>query len=334
MKTLADVRTIVTGGAGFIGSHLVEALLEKGAKVTVFDNFSTGRTENLQHLLGNSSLKVVKGDILDKPALMKEAKETEAEVIFHQAAQLEIFRAIDDPAFDLKVNALGTLNVLESARLNDVKKLVYASSAGVYGQARYTPEYEGHPLRGQWPYGVSKLCGEKYCTAYFELYGLKTTSLRYSIVYGPREWYGRVLTRFVKRILEGKPPIVFGDGLQTRDFVHVRDVVDANLKAATIEQADGEVFNVGSGVGISINDLARLVIMLAGKEGRVKPVYANPKAGEMGRKPGELIHLVLDIRKAEKVLGYRPNVNIEDGVREYIEWARNNKDTWWQEERI
>ncbi len=182
-------------------------------------------------------------------------------------------------------------------------------------------------MNPQWPYGVSKLAGEKYCTGYYNLYGLKTVSLRYSIVYGPREWYRRVLTKFVKRVLEGKPPIVFGNGQQTRDFVHVKDVVNATMKAGTSERVAGHVFNVGSGIGTSINELAEMVIKLSGKD--MTPICRNPKAGEMGRKLGELVNLTLDITKASEMLGYKPEVGLEEGIKDFMEWARINKDVWW-----
>ncbi len=324
MNALKDLKVFFTGGAGFIGSHVVEELLKKETQVTVFDNFSTGRKENLQHLSQNKNLKLVKGDVLDQKELLKETKNFD--LVFHFAAELEINKGIKEPISDLKVNALGTLNVLEAMRKNDIDKLVYASSAGVYGQAQYLPQDENHPLDPQWPYGVSKLAGEKYCTAYYNLYSLRTTCLRYSIVYGPREWYRRVLTKFIKRAVEEKPPIIFGNGQQTRDFVHVKDAVDATLKATT-SKAEGHVFNVGSGVGTSINELAEIVIRFSGKE--MKPIHKDPKLGEIGRKLGELIDLTLDITKASEMLSYKPNVDLETGIRNFIEWARFNKDIWW-----
>ena len=328
MNALGDMKVFFTGGAGFIGSHLVEELLRRKAQVTVFDNFSTGRKENLQHLLQNKDLKVLKGDVLKQHTL--EVMKT-FDMIFHFAAELEITRGIEDPSTDLKTNALGTLNVLEVMRKNDLDNLVYASSAGIYGQAQYLPQDENHPLNPQWPYGVSKLSGEKYCTAYYNLYGIRTVSLRYSIVYGPKEWYRRVLTRFIRRVLENEPPIIFGDGRQTRDFVHVKDAVDVTLKAATSDKAAGQVFNVGSGIGTSINELAEIVIKHSGK--KVKQIYKNPKPGEMGRKLGELVDLTLDITKAREILGYQPKVNLEAGIKDFIEWARFNKDIWWSKRK-
>ena len=328
MSSLEDVKVFFTGGAGFIGSHVVEELLKSEAQVMVFDNFSTGRKENLQHLLQHKKLEVLKGNVLNEGELLDSMKGFD--MVFHFAAELEINRGIEDPTLDLKTNALGTLNVLDAMRRNELDCLVYASSAGVYGQAQYLPQDENHPLNPQWPYGISKLAGEKYCMAYYGLYGLRAVSLRYSIVYGPREWYRRVLTRFIKRVLEGKPPIIFGDGQQTRDFIYVKDAANATVSAATTKSAVGQVFNVGSGVGTSINELAETVVRLSGR--KIKPVYENPKAGEMGRKLGELVDLTLDISKATKLLDYEPSVDLEEGVRKIMEWARLNMGVWWQRE--
>jgi len=266
--------------------------------------------------------------VLDKSQLLDAMKNSD--VIFHLAAELEITKGIDDPTSDLKTNALGTSNVLEVMRKNDLSKLVYASSAGVHGQAQYLPQDENHPLNPQWPYGVSKLAGEKYCAAYYSLYDFQTVSLRYSIVYGPREWYRRVLTMFIERVIEEKPPIVFGNGRQTRDFVHVKDVVNATIQAAKSEKVAGHTFNIGSGIATSINELAEIVIKLSGKE--MKPIYKDPKSGEMGRKPGELVNLTLDITKAREMSGYKANIGLKEGIKNFIEWARLNKDARWKKE--
>lgn len=282
----------------------------------------------MQHLSENKNLKVLKGDILNKRKLVDAMKNLD--IVFHFAAELEIAKGIENPTLDLKTNILGTLNVLEVMRKNDLDNLIYASSAGVYGQAQYVPQDENHPLNPQWPYGVSKLSGEKYCTAYFNLYGLRAVSLRYSIVYGPREWYRRVLTRFIKRVLEKKPLVIFGDGRQTRDFVYVKDAIDGTIKAANSKEAVGQVFNIGSGVGTSINELAHTVIRFSGE--KMKPIYRNPKAGEMGRKLGELVNLTLDITRARRVFGYNPTVSLAEGVKGFIEWARLNKNAWWSKQ--
>lgn len=327
---MRNKKIFVTGGAGFIGSHLVDKLLEKGVeKIIIYDNFSTGRERNIEHLEGNKKVQIIRGDILDYEALRQAI--SNAEVIFHEAPQLEIFKAVEDPLEDLKTNTIGTLNVLKAALDAKIAKVVFASSAGCYGQAQYTPQDESHPLRAQWPYGVSKLAAEKYCIQFYKLYGLKTTALRYSIVYGPREWYRRVMTVFTDRVLEGKAPVIFGDGKQTRDFVHVDDVVRATTLAAEEETANGEEINIGSSVATSINELADMIIRLAGKEGQLKPEYTNPNAYQMGRKPGELVNLCLDITKAKKLLKWEPKIGVEEGLKQYLEWFKENKDVYWSE---
>jgi UDP-glucose 4-epimerase len=184
------------------------------------------------------------------------------DIVSHHAAELEVFTGIDNTKRDLRINIEGTVNVLNAALKNGVKKVLYASSGGVYGQAQYLPESENHPLMPHWPYGVSKLAGEKYCVQYYLLYGLPTVSLCYGIVYGPREWYGRVLTLFIKRVLEGKSPIIFGDGNQRRDYVYIDDVVNANILCLKSENVDGKIFNVGGGNTYSIKNVADIVIKL------------------------------------------------------------------------
>jgi len=196
---------LVTGGAGFIGSHIVESLNKSGANVTIYDNFTTGSMENIKHL--SNEINIIHGDILDYKKLEKVTQNID--IISHQAAQLEITKCMDNPIEDLKINTEGSLNVFNAAVKNDVKKIIYASSACIYGQAEYLPEDENHPHNPNWPYGVSKLAVEKYADIYHENYGISTNGLRYSIIYGPKEWYGRVLTVFLKRALENKP-LLFG----------------------------------------------------------------------------------------------------------------------------
>lgn len=308
---LRNKKVMVTGGAGFIGSHLVDKLLEKGVgKIVIYDNFSTGREQNLQHLKDNRKVEIIRGDILDYEALSSAMSETQ--VIFHEAAQLEIFKAVGEPLEDLEINVIGTLKLLKAALEAKVEKLVFASSAGCYGQAKYTLQDENHPLRAQWPYGVSKLAAEKYCLQFYELYGLKTIALRCSIVYGPREWYRRVMTVFTKMVLEGKAPIIFGDGKQTRDFVHIDDVIRATVLAAEQEAPVGEEINIGSGIATTINELADMIIKLAGKEGQLKWEYANPDFYQMGRKPGELVNLCLDITKAKNLLKWESRIGLKE----------------------
>lgn len=337
---IEDKKILITGGAGFIGSHLAEKYLKKEAgKVIVFDDFSTGSMKNIEHLKGKK-FTVVKGSILKPKLLDQTVKKEEVEIIDHEAAELEVYAGIRNSLRDARINILGTLNVLNAAVKNNVGKVLFASSGGVYGEAEYLPVDERHPLTPHWPYGVSKLSGERYCVQYHRLYGLNTTSFRYSIVYGPREWYGRVLTMFMKRIfIEDKPPIVFGNGDQVRDFVYVKDLVRAHVKAVENSKASGEVFNLSSGKGISIRELAETLIELSGK--KLSIVLDDPLEGkassfqpERVRLKGELKRFVLNNDKAKEVLDWSPSTDFKNGVSKELEWLKNNQERWKVKPRV
>jgi UDP-glucose 4-epimerase len=327
---LSGKRVFLTGGAGFIGSHLVDSLVRHGATVTVYDNFSSGLHENLAGV--RDDVQVIEGDILDPEGLTRAMQG--ADIVSHQAAQLEITRAVEDPIEDLTTNTIGTLRVLNACVANDVGRVVLASSAGAYGQAQTIPQEEDtHPTDPNWPYGVSKLATEKYAAIYQQLHGLSITSLRYAIVYGPREWYGRVLTIFLKRALEGEPLVVFGDGGQTRDFVFVGDLVEHHNRCLELEAAGGQVFNVSTGVGTDINSLAELVREVTGQpdlpvlhedvpEGQTSQYY------ERKRLPMELRDLVQSTRKSGHLLDWAPKVSLRDGLREEYEWLRASPHRW------
>ncbi len=236
---------LVTGGAGFIGSHIVADLLRAGHRVTIFDNFSSGLRENLA--IFDSDVEIVEGDILDPEALKAAARGKDA--ISHQAAQLEITKCLDDPIDDMRTNLVGTINVLEAARAAGVARVVNASSACIYGQAVDPPSDEdAAPHDPNWSYGASKLAAEKYAQIFSNDYGFAVHSLRYGITYGPREWYGRVLTIFLKRLSEGKAPVIFGAGEQIRDFVYVDDVVAIHRACLEGDLGGAQSFNGGTGV--------------------------------------------------------------------------------------
>jgi UDP-glucose 4-epimerase len=325
---IEGLNILITGGAGFIGSHLVDRFIkEKANKIVVYDNFSTGRSEFLK----GKPIEIVKGDILDPDKLNESMKGID--LVSHHAAELEVFTGIENSIHDLRTNIEGTVNVLNAAIKNDVKKFIYASSGGVYGQAQFNPETEDHPIMPHWPYGVSKLAGEKYCLQYNLLYGLPTVSFRYGIVYGPREWYGRVLTLFIKRILEGEPPIIFGDGNQRRDYVYIDDVVNANILAIKNNKGDSKAFNVGGDIAFSVKEVADLVISLINPE--LKPIYDDPKPGEASkyqpdrkRLPGELIDFILDSGSIKEILGYNPKTSFKEGIKQEIEWVKENTKYW------
>ena len=328
----------VTGGAGFIGSHLVDRFIQEGAeKVLVYDNFSSGSLGNLEQAKESGKVEVIEGDILDYKKLEKSM--SGADLVSHHAAELEVFTGIKNIPHDMKVNIEGTVNVINACLENEVKKLIYASSGGVYGQAKYLPEDEEHALLPHWPYGVSKLAGEKYCTMITQLHGFPTVSLRYSIVYGPREWYGRVLTMFIKRVSEGKPPVIFGSGEQRRDFVYVDDVIEANVLAIKNNSVNGDYFNVSSGKATSVKELAELVLKAFNSD--LKPVYDDPPEGEASpyqperkRLVGELIDFVLDTKKPRDKLGYEPKTGLEEGIKKEIDWYLKNRQAWEREPRV
>lgn len=325
---LAGSKVLVTGGAGFVGSHIVRDLLTSGATVTVFDNYSTGLDANLAGL--GDDVQTVRGDILDFDALHKVMRGHDA--VSHMAAQLEITRSIGNPTYDLETNTIGTLNVLRSMESHEIGKLVEASSAGVYGQAEFVPQTEEHPTEPNWEYGVSKLAAEKYAAIYSTRTGMTVFSLRYAIVYGEREWYGRVLTLFLKRALAGKPPVVFGRGDQVRDFVHAEDIARLHTRCMESDATGHTPLNGSTNVPTSVKDLAELVCEVTGAP---EPVYDDPAEGEASaladgrvRLPSELLTMQMSYERAERLLGWRPEVSLRDGLQREWEWLQANADRW------
>ncbi len=326
------MKIFLTGGAGFIGSHIADSLVQDGHETIIYDDFSSGHRDNLKNVTNNAQ--IVIGDILDKEKLFDLCPE-DVDIISHQAAQLEIFGCIDDPVMDLTTNAVGTINILELARRKNVSKVIIASSACVYGQARYVPQdEEKHPTMPNWPYGASKLVAEHYARIYMESYGVRTVNLRYGIVYGPREWYGRVLTMFLSRIYNGLAPVVFGKGECLRDFVSVHDVVNFHNKCLTNDDVVGKSLNVGTGLGTSVRDLAEMICrILTG--GEMVPIYEDVPEGEASsnmptrrRIPRELKQMVLACELGNKILGFEARIPLEKGVREEYEWLCKNPDRW------
>jgi len=327
---LRDSRIFMTGGAGFIGSHLVRDLLGAGAAVTVYDNFSTGREDHLSGLDGD--LRVIQGDILDRAALTDAMAGHHA--VSHQAAQLEITRSIGDPIYDLTTNTIGTLNVLAAMREHGIPKMVEASSAGVYGQAVEDVQTEAHPTDPNWEYGVSKLACEKYSAIACERdAGLSVASLRYAIVYGEREWYGRVLTLFLKRALDGQPPVVFGDGSQVRDFVYVGDIADLHRRCFETDFEGHLVLNGSTGDATSVLELAELICKVAGLD--QSPVFddvaegeASALAGGRVRLPSELRAMRMSHERATRAVGWTPQTVLADGLEREWTWLKDHRDRW------
>jgi UDP-glucose 4-epimerase len=304
------MKALVTGGAGFIGSNLVSLLIESGHEVVVLDNCSSGYRENLA---GFPVARLIEGDVRDQETL--DDAVDGCEVIFHLAASVGNTRSIEHPIEDSEVNVLGTLRVLEAARHHSVRKVVFSSSAGIFGELKTLPIREDHPVEPDTPYGASKLAAEKLCLAYAKLHPLECICLRYFNVYGVNQRYdayGNVIPIFAHRVLNGQPMTIYGDGEQTRDFVHVRDVAQANLRAALTPRLSG-AFNIASGTRITINRLAALMLAASGIDTRIE--YEAPRKGDVR-------HSLADISAAQAAFGYQPAVRLEEGVPEYMEWSR------------
>lgn len=305
------MKALVTGGAGFIGSNLIKQLLADGHQITALDNLSSGYCSNLASF---PDVRFIEGDIRNEFAVADAVKG--AEVVFHLAASVGNKRSIDHPLLDADINVMGTLTVLEAARKAGVRKIVASSSAGIFGELKTLPIKEDHPVEPDTPYGSSKLCMEKECLAYAKLYDIEAVCLRYFNVYGPNQRfdaYGNVIPIFVFNMLRGEPLTIFGDGEQTRDFINVRDVVQANIKAAMTRGVSG-AFNTGSGGRITINGLVELIRKTSGLEPRVK--HGAPR-------PGDVRHSLADISAAREAFGFNPAVPLEEGLAEYMVWAKD-----------
>ena len=309
-------RFLITGGAGFIGSNLAHALVARGESVRILDDFSTGRPQNLQGI--EEGIEIVRGDLRDSEAVARAVRGVE--IVLHQAALNSIPRSIKEPGPTDAVNVVGTLLLLEAARAAGVRRVVYASSSSVYGDTPDLPKTEDLPLRPKAPYGVSKLAAELYCRVFTQVYGLETVSLRYFNVFGPRQHpdseYAAVIPRFLRRMLAGKRPVVFGDGEQSRDFTPVADVVEANLLAAEAARGIGDAFNVACGQASTLNQVVAWINESLGTH--LEPVYEPPR-------PADIRHSYASIRSAETVLGYRPSLGVREGLRRTVAWFKEHE---------
>lgn len=300
-------RIVVTGGAGFIGSHLVDALATGGCTVTVFDDLSSGTLKNIQPHLESDKVCFAKGDIRNERQVQESLRN--ADIVFHLAALTSVSYSIEKPMLTNEVNVGGTRNLLEASIRRNVKRFVYVSSCAVYGNPQYVPIDENHPMS---PYADSKVEAEEHCKEYQREHGLKTVILRLFNVYGPRQTYNLysgVISKFIEELRKGKRPLIYGDGQQTRDFVHVSDVVQALLLSASADEAVGQAFNIGSGDSVTINRLYQLIR----EKLRVKtePVYEEPRLGEIK-------HSLAEISKARQILGYQPATILEKGLESLI----------------
>jgi len=304
---------LVTGGAGFIGSHLAEELVHRGHRVRVLDNFLTGKRDNLETF--GDKIELLEGDIRDLETCKKAAQGMD--FVLHQAALPSVPRSIENPILTNEINAGGTLNILWAALSAKVKRLVYASSSSVYGDNTELPKREDMRCMPISPYGISKLVGEQYCQIFDRLYGLPTVRLRYFNVFGPRQdplsQYAAVIPHFITMTIRGEPPTIFGDGEQSRDFTFVANVVEANILGAEAAGVSGEVFNIACGQRITVNRLVHRIREALGS--KVNPRYSDPR-------PGEISHSYADIAKAEQLLNYRASYPLDDGLQKTVAWYK------------
>jgi len=308
---------LVTGGAGFIGSHLTAALLARGARVRVIDNLSTGYRENLAEIDGD--IDFVNASITETKSLARALEDVE--VVFHEAAIPSVPRSINSPFETHESSVNGTFSLLLAARDQRVRRVIYAASSSAYGEQPESPKRESMRPDPLSPYAVAKLVGEYYCQVFTRSYGLETVSLRYFNVFGPRQdpgsEYSGVISRFVRALHEGERPVIYGDGEQSRDFTYISNVVDANLRAAESSTAIGKTINIGNGKSVTVNELLQTVKELSGKQD-VTAEYRDARAGDVR-------HSLADLSLAESLLGYSPQVGLEEGLRLTLDWWKNSR---------
>jgi UDP-N-acetylglucosamine 4-epimerase len=307
---------LVTGGGGFIGSHLVEELVRCGEKVRVLDNFITGHRENLAEFAGQ--IELVEGDVRSLETCRRAAESVD--FVLHQAALPSVPRSVLDPLLSNEINVGGTLNMLKAAQEAGVKRFVFASSSSVYGADERLPKREGGEGLPLSPYAVTKVAGERYCQVFNRTFGLPTVCLRYFNIFGPRQdpasQYAAVIPLFISHYLQGRPPKIFGDGSQSRDFTYVVNVVRANLLACRAAGAAGGVFNIAGGGRVTVNELAAVIRDITGSG--AKPVYDRPR-------PGDILHSWADISLAAKVLGYKLEVGFREGLERTVRWYKEHR---------
>lgn len=306
---------LVTGGAGFIGSHIVDRLVQNGEKVRVLDNFSTGKRANIEHNLGEIDL--INGSLTDMGTVRRAVEGVD--YVLHQGALPSVPRSVNDPIGSNDANINGTLNLLVAARDAGVKRLVFASSSSVYGDSPSLPKHERMPPDPLSPYALTKLAGECYCRLFTDLYGLETVSLRYFNVFGPRQdpesQYAAVIPKFIKCMLKGERPVIYGDGLQSRDFTYVENNVEANILACSAPRAVGEVMNIACGDRFSLLDLVDIINRILGTS--IEPVFEPAR-------PGDVKHSQADISKARELIGFEPKVGFVEGLERLVGWTRGN----------
>ncbi|MDD2229128.1 MAG: SDR family oxidoreductase [Candidatus Cloacimonetes bacterium] len=309
------MKYLVTGGAGFIGSNIVQELLSQRQEVRVLDNFATGKRENILPLMKNPNLTMIEGDLRSFHIVRAAVKGVD--YILHQGALPSVPRSINDPITTNDVNILGMLNILEAAKEFGVKRVVCASSSSIYGNSETLPKVETMPINPMSPYALTKYAQERYCQIFYQLYGLETVALRYFNVFGPNQdptsQYSAVIPKFIRMIMQGKEPIIYGDGSQSRDFTFVENNVSANLLACTAERAAGEVINIACGERYTLIQLVQMINDILGTN--VKPRFEHDRAGDVK-------HSLAGIEKAKELLGYSVKVDFREGLKRTIEFFR------------
>lgn len=316
------LKIVITGGAGFLGSHLCEKYVNEGHAVFCVDNFTTGDLSNVRNLIAKPNFKLITGDVRNVKLLEKVIPEADA--IFHLAAQIHVDKSLTEPQLTYDVNVNGTLNILELARLNDVKKVIFASSSEIYGSAQTNPMTEDHPLDAPHPYGASKIAADRMCYAYHQTYGMPVYITRCFNMYGPKQkdsGYGGVISIFTKRVMNNIPPIIYGDGSQTRDYLYVKDAVKAyDLVLNSKKNIAGIPINFGTGEDQKIIDIANTIIKTFGKS--LMPVH-------VAARPAEVTHLIADITRAKELLGFMPSYSFNEGIKEFLGWYANYRSEEW-----
>jgi UDP-glucose 4-epimerase len=312
---------LVTGGAGFIGSHIVQRLISEGCNVTVLDNLTTGKMSNLDDVGDKKQLQFIQGDIRDMQIVKEVVKGQDA--VFHEAAFVSVNQSVEDPLLANAINVEGTLNMLKASADAGVKRFVFASSAAVYGEELAPKKDETMMLEPSNPYGITKLAGESYVRAFWKVYKLPTVALRYFNVYGPKQSfdldcaYGGAVTIFINRIMRDLPPVIYGDGEQTRDFIYVQDIVEANMLALTTEEATGQAFNIGRGSQVSVNQVAAALKQAVGKTD-LESIYEPERVGEVK-------HGFADVNKTQKILKFKAKFGFQDGIQNLVDWYKQTQ---------
>ncbi len=317
------MKILITGGAGFIGSHLCEKYVSEDETVFCLDNFENGDLRNIYGLITRKNFKLIRGDIRDSNLLEKIMPDID--VIIHLAAQIHVDRSIIEPRLTYEVNVLGTLNILEAARRFDAERIIHTSTSEVYGSAINVPMNEDHPLCAPHPYGASKIAADRLCYAYVQTYAMNICIARPFNTFGPKQkdhGYGGAISIFTKRALGNQPPIIYGDGNQTRDYMYINDLVRAYDLILRNDRSLREVINFGTGKDIKIVDLANKIVQLCGRKARIEPVH-------VAARPGEITKMVADYSKAKKLLGWEPKYDLNKGLEEFVEWYKNYKFAEW-----